>query len=87
MKIKTLHICNLDELPNLDFYWAMISPHDQVIFYAQSINKNQYKELDRQLPLIKKHYQNKQGNNAFTNLTMQKWLQLVKSANKTMTWK
>jgi hypothetical protein len=65
----------------------MIAPHDEIIFYAQSINKDRYTELDNQQPLIKKYYQSKRGNNAFTNLTMEKWLQLVISSNKTMTWK
>lgn len=87
MKINTLHICNLDEVTNLDFYWSMITPQDQIIFYAQSINKDQYNNLNTQQPLIKKHYQSKQTSDAFNNLTMQKWLQLVKNANKTMTWK
>ena len=87
MKINTLHICNLDEVINFHFYWEMIAPQDQIIFYAQSINNDQYNELDRQQPLIKKHYQSILKNNTFSNLSMEKWLQLVKTANKTMTWK
>jgi len=87
MKINTLHICNLDEVTNLDNYWLMIDPQDKIIFYAQSINKEQFNELNRHHPLIEKYYQSKHITDDFSNITMQKWLQLVKNANKTMTWK
>jgi len=87
MKINTLHICNLDEVKNLDSYWSMVAVQDQVVLYARTINIKRYEELELQQTHIKKHYQSSGTNNAFTNLTMQKWLQLVNIANRTMTWK
>ncbi len=87
MTIQTLHLCNLDEVANLEPYWLMVCPHDQIIFYAHSINKEQYKTLDKHLPLTKKHYQSKLENKAISNITMEKWLQLVNTSNKVITWK
>lgn len=87
MKINILHICNLDEVHNMDFYLPMISSHDIVIFYADRITKKQYKTIGKKIPSTEIYFQCKSKKKTKDNLTMQRWLELLNHAEKTMTWK
>lgn len=82
MKIATLHLCNLDERESFTEYQELIAADDAVIFYAKKISENLQNQLLALFAEIEIYFVSAGNIDNYV-----KWVELVDSSQRTLTWK
>lgn len=87
MNINTLHMCNFDNLTNLNNYKQLITKNDAVVFYSQQMDREQYQKLKQLFDKIPVYFIIENNLQNLMTITYEYWIELVNQAEKTFTWK
>ena len=87
MKFETLHLCNIEQLNNINQYIQLISKNDAVIFYSEKISTSEYEKLNKLILKNPIYFVITQNINKLKTISYDEWLYLVNNYQKTFTWK
>ena len=86
MNYQTLHLCNYDEVSDINSYINLIAADDAVIIYSDTISTKQHDFLKNHFKNTTVYFIIHKNNENIPSISYEKWVDLTTQYQRTFTW-
>ncbi|MBL4773640.1 MAG: hypothetical protein JKX98_08600 [Alcanivoracaceae bacterium] len=87
MNEQTLHLCNVNEITDINNYCKLVSSNDAIIFYGDAISIKRHQSILAHVDNINFHFLVSNDVYNISTISYDDWVELVDKYQKTYAWK